>query len=339
MKKIIVPIDEALGLPLSHDLTMIDPPKGFKGPRFRRGHVVAPEDLDVLRSMGRQNLTILQLEADEVHEDEAAEALAEKLCGTGLSFTKASEGKCELVAAHDGLWSYDVEAVHAVNEDPRWCLTLQWPFTAAQKGDVLGALRILPLSIDNQGMTRALDVARPLSVLPFGNKRVAVVTTGRELAEGLVADAFLPRLKERLAPYGAVVEAQTFPGDDVAQITRDLKSFVDQSYDLVTASGGMSVDADDVTPQALAQVADEVLFQGVPIIPGCNLMVGRAGTSVLLGVPAGSIFVPFSSMDILLPRILAGLVPDGAEIRRWGVGGFCGATKTFPGGGARLRSR
>ena len=70
MKVATIAIEEAVGLPLAHDLTQVDAGKGVKGARFRRGHIVTEEDLPVLRRMGKLNLTVLDLEEGEVHEDD-----------------------------------------------------------------------------------------------------------------------------------------------------------------------------------------------------------------------------------------------------------------------------
>ena len=46
---------DAVGHVLCHDLTQIIPGV-TKDARFRKGHVVAPEDIPVLLSMGKQHL-------------------------------------------------------------------------------------------------------------------------------------------------------------------------------------------------------------------------------------------------------------------------------------------
>ena len=45
-----VRVEDAVGQVLCHDMTQIIPGKS-KGPRFRKGHVVTPEDIPVLLSM------------------------------------------------------------------------------------------------------------------------------------------------------------------------------------------------------------------------------------------------------------------------------------------------
>jgi hypothetical protein len=41
----VVPVNKAVGMILGHDVTKIVPGR-FKGPAFKRGHVIRPEDVD-----------------------------------------------------------------------------------------------------------------------------------------------------------------------------------------------------------------------------------------------------------------------------------------------------
>ena len=53
---------DAAGHVLCHDLTQIIPGT-FKGPRFRKGHIVAPEDIPILLSMGKEHLYVWEKNA------------------------------------------------------------------------------------------------------------------------------------------------------------------------------------------------------------------------------------------------------------------------------------
>jgi len=85
----------------------------------------------------------------------------------------------------------------------------------------------------------------------------------------------------------------------------------------------MSVDADDVTPGAIRSVAETVIFRGVPVLPGSMLMLAFAGKTALVGAPACVVHDERTSLDPLLDRLFAGLVPTEKEVRAWGVGGLC----------------
>jgi hypothetical protein len=98
-----VPVGESVGMALGHDLTKVVAGR-FKGPAFRRGHVVRPEDVPELLSMGKEYVYVYDPEPGEVHEDDAAVRLARALAGPGLKVTSPQEGRANLVAEHPGLW-------------------------------------------------------------------------------------------------------------------------------------------------------------------------------------------------------------------------------------------
>jgi hypothetical protein len=67
----IVPAAEAVGTVLSHDITEIRP-GDFKGRAFKKGHVIKEEDISHLKRLGKENLYILEIQDDEMHENDAA---------------------------------------------------------------------------------------------------------------------------------------------------------------------------------------------------------------------------------------------------------------------------
>ncbi|MBE0558877.1 MAG: molybdopterin-binding protein, partial [Proteobacteria bacterium] len=101
MSQRIINIEEAVGTILAHDITEIRPGE-FKGPAFRKGHTVCDEDLCRLQRLGKNHLYVIDLEADEIHENEAATLLAGALAGAGIAWeNNPREGKINLRAAWD----------------------------------------------------------------------------------------------------------------------------------------------------------------------------------------------------------------------------------------------
>jgi len=322
VKITVLPVEEALGKPLAHDLTQVDIARGTKGARFKKGQIIGPEDLPVLRSMGREHLQILELEPDEVHEDDAALEMARVLQGENLSLKGPDEGRCTLVADVSGLLLFREASVHGVNEDPDWVLSTLLPRRSVQAGQPVAAFRIRPLSVRRTVVDRALAAASPLRVVPFRPLKVGLVTTGSEIRSGKIADAFRPKLERKLVPYGGTLLDQWIVSDGVEEIAGAIRSALDRGADLVLCTGGMSVDADDRTPGGIRAVADRVAFQGVPSLPGSMLMLAWAGDRALMGAPACVIHDETTTLDRLLPFLFAG-VPVEQEVRRWGVGGLC----------------
>ena len=99
----LIPTREAVGHVLCHDMTMIIKDK-YKDARFRKGHIVTPEDIPVLLKMGKENLYVWEMEPGMVHEDDAAGQLLALCGGENMLPSPVKEGKIELRAACDGLF-------------------------------------------------------------------------------------------------------------------------------------------------------------------------------------------------------------------------------------------
>ena len=63
MKK--VRVEDAVGLTLSHDLTAMR--DGFKGPIFKRGHVIGEKDIPVLLDIGKKTVYAGEPEPGMLH--------------------------------------------------------------------------------------------------------------------------------------------------------------------------------------------------------------------------------------------------------------------------------
>lgn len=322
-----ITIEQAVGLPLAHDLTKIDAKNHTKGARFKKGQIITEADLPVLRGMGKEHLSILELEPGEIHEDDAAYALCAVLKGENCVASQPDEGRITLKATVDGLLMYDAEMVHRVNEDPDWVLATMAPHRQVQAGQPVAGFRIRPLVMEKSRVDRAVQVASEIDVVPFETLKAGLVTTGREIAEGLIEDAFADKFRGKLAAFGGTLIGQRFSTDDSEQIASAIRAFIDEGADFVVCTGGMSVDPDDRTPGGIRLVAREIAFQGAPILPGAMLMLGWAagkGSSdvALIGTPACAVHDERTALDCLLPFIFARQDPT-PYIRRWGVGGLC----------------
>ena len=87
----LIRTEDAVGQVLCHDITQIIPGQ-FKGARFRKGHIVQPEDIPVLLSIGKENLYVWEKRPGILHEDEAAALLTRQrraATSTALSRRKA----------------------------------------------------------------------------------------------------------------------------------------------------------------------------------------------------------------------------------------------------------
>ena len=217
----LVRTEDAVGHVLCHDMTQIVTDPGaprFKGPRFRKGHVVTAEDVPVLLSMGKHSLYVWELEPGMVHEDDAAARMVALVAGPGTRTSGApSEGKINVLADRDGVLLVDSTRLAAVNSVDEVMVATRRGGFPVREGDLLAGTRVIPLVIAEEQLARAEAAAgsEPLvRVEPYLLRTAAVIATGSEVASGLIEDRFTPVMVEKLAAYGIECVARSTPGDE-----------------------------------------------------------------------------------------------------------------------------
>ncbi len=321
-----IPTAEAVGQVLCHDLTQIIPGE-YKGARFRKGHIVTEADIPVLLSMGKENLYVWELEPGMLHENDAAARLVRLCRGPGMAESQVREGKIELRAERDGLFRVDTARLNAVNAIDELMIATRRGNTAVRAGDKLCGTRVIPLVIREEKLAAAEAAAGEsplLELLPFKLKTAAVVTTGSELAKGLIRDAFTPVLIEKLAAFGIELVHHSLPGDEPAAVLAAIEAARAVGPDLILCTGGMSVDPDDNTPGAIKASGARIVTYGAPVLPGAMLLVGYFddGTPIL-GLPGCVMYAKATVFDLILPRIAAGVELTKADFIALGEGGLC----------------
>ncbi|MCY0876291.1 MAG: molybdopterin-binding protein [Firmicutes bacterium] len=320
-----VRVQDAIGMTLAHDLTRIVPGE-FKGRAFAKGHVIREEDIPQLLSIGKEHIFVLELGADEVHEDEAAQLMANALAHSSLTMSAPHEGKVTFKAAHAGLWKVDVSALMRINSIIDLAVVTKRTDTPVVAGESVTGLRAIPLVLKRERLEQFLDVAkqdRPLlQVIPYRPLPVGIVTTGSEVAKGRITDRFGPVLQEKLELYGLQSLGQTIVGDSVDDIVAAIRGFLAAGAKLVLVTGGMSVDPDDRSPAAIREVATEVVTYGMPVLPGSMSMLAYAGDVPIMGLPGCVIYDAVTVFDWLLPRLAAGERIVREDIVALGHGGL-----------------
>ena len=330
----LIKTTEAVGQVLCHDMTQIIPGE-YKGARFRKGHIVTQEDIPVLLSMGKENLYIFEMDENKLHENDAAEILCEICKGDHINRSEVREGKIELTASIDGLFTLDREKLLSVNAIDEIMIATRKGDTAVHKGDKLAGTRVIPLVIGKDKLDKAKAIAngKPIMrVLPYTLQTAAVITTGSEVFSGRIEDRFTPVLIEKLSAYGITVTHHLTVDDDIDHITNAVCT-VKGKADMILCTGGMSVDPDDNTPGAIRRSGARIVTYGAPVLPGAMFLLGyfEDGTPIM-GLPGCVMYAKATIFDLVLPRIAAGVMLEKKDFVMYGEGGLClGCEKcTYP---------
>ncbi|MGD9972372.1 MAG: molybdopterin-binding protein [Desulfatirhabdiaceae bacterium] len=322
-----IKVEDAVGTQLAHDITEIRPGE-FKGPAFHKGHEVCHEDICHLQKLGKNHLYLIDLDADEIHENQAAAILAAGLAGPGIVWNnRPREGKIGLHADIDGLLQINAAALAAFNMiDEVMCATLH-SHTLVKKGELVAATRAIPLIMKRGPVDRAAAIASQnggtVRVTALRAARAGIIVTGNEVFNGLIPDKFVPILSTKVIDIGSQVAGVIFTPDDEGAITDAIHSHLDAGCDLLLLSGGMSVDPDDVTRKAVRQAGAQEIHYGAAALPGAMFMTAVINDIPVLGVPGCGLHHRITVLDLVLPRILAGEKIGKKELAFFGHGGLC----------------
>lgn len=333
-----VPVEEAIGKRVLHDMTKIIPGES-KGPAFRRGQTITAGDVCRLQQMGRHNIYVEednQFGPDWVHEDEAALAFGRAMAGKGVSHTESpTEGKVNFNAKQGGLLVVDKQRLEAFNLVSGVMCATRHGFSVVNMDASLGASRAIPLFLPRADFNKAMAVLSDgplISVLPMRKARVGILVTGTEVFQGLIKDRFIPIISDKVERLGSQVIKSLIVPDDRTAIRDGVKELLDAGADLVVTTAGLSVDPDDITRQALIDAGTDDMLYGAPILPGAMTLLARIGQAQVIGVPACALYFKITSLDLFLPRMLAGVEITRRDLATMGNGAFCLECKTctFP---------
>ncbi len=357
-----IPVEEAVGMVLAHDITEIRKDE-FKGRAFKKGHIVRQEDISHLQRLGKEHLFVINIAEDEMHEDDAAYALANALMGEGVKMEgEPKEGKINIIADRDGLLKINKQALIQFNMlGDVMCATLH-NNTVVRKGQIVAGTRAIPLVVKKEIVERAVEIAEScrfknqessacsgiIEVREIRKPKVGVVITGNEVYYGRIRDAFAPIVTKKIEGFGGEIVGIYYAPDDEKVIEDRLRELIDAGADLLITTGGMSVDPDDVTRFAIRRLGAADITYGSAVLPGAMFLVAYlqktehrtqntdkkeslssdfcplcSESIPVLGIPACGMYHKTTVFDLILPRVLAGERIGRKELAELGHGGLC----------------
>jgi molybdenum cofactor cytidylyltransferase len=326
---------DASGTILMHNVADADGRRTLK-----KGTFLTAEHATQLVEMGRETVDVAVLEANDVHEDEAAAILAAALQTGELYLTPPAGGRVNLRTRVDGLLEVDAERLLAINMLPGFALGTRRQHTVVgphQDTDNIGTMKIVPYAVRRRDLERAVELAsaRPgvVEVRPFQQgRRVAMLFVGELAVHTKLRDEYLPPTETRLERFGADLIAVDYAVDDEEAIAQAAARLA-ESVDLLIIAGQTSViHDDDTTLRALRRAGAESTLSGAPVEPGNLLALAYFPDTLTGGTPA--LCAPGCAkglkrnvVDLVLPRLLLGDRLERRDIAALGLGGFLTAAE------------
>ncbi len=312
-----IPLSQAEGAILAHSVAL---PDG----RLRKGCILGPDEIAQLQANGRAEIIAARLDADDLHEDAAALAIARALVpdpeAAGLDLRPVGTGRVNLHARAPGVLDVLADRIDALNGiDPMitFATVPRWQRLAA--GEMAATVKIIAYGVAKTVVTDACSAgASALKLRPARLTRIALVETHTDPnSKPLGTDA----ITHRLAVLGAGLAAHRHCPHREADLAANLSSLTDAELILILTASATS-DPQDVAPSAVRRAGGTVERFGMPVDPGNLLFLGRLNGTPVIGLPGCARSPALNGADWVMERLICGVPVTGADIARMGVGGL-----------------
>jgi molybdenum cofactor cytidylyltransferase len=118
---------------------------------------------------------------------------------------------------------------------------------------------------------------------------------------------------------------------DEGEISTAVAALLAEGFSPVLVFGASAIaDRRDVIPAGIVAAGGEILHFGMPVDPGNLMLLGRHGSTPVLGLPGCARSPALNGFDWVLARLLAGVEVTRADIMRMGSGGLLKEISTRP---------
>ncbi len=328
------PTKEALGCILAHGVT-------WDGGQFRKGRLLSSADIDRLVDAGISSVIIAKLDTDDVAEDLAARNLIQAINGAGTFTSEPFTGRANLYAQHKGLALINALEIAQFNEvDEAITLATVAPFAVVDAKQMLATVKIIPFGVPSPALTQAQSIAPKISVAPFLDKRIGLISTRLTGGKEQLLDKNREVLAGRLANLSGTIHVERRCAHDDAALADAILEVVKTGVDFVLIFGASAiVDRRDVIPAAIERAGGIVHHFGMPVDPGNLLLLGSVGDRPVIGLPGCARSPKLNGFDWVLQRLLCDVPVTKRDLTAMGAGGLLKeiASRPQPRDGAGIR--
>ena len=320
-----VPVAEAEGAILAHSLTL---PSG----KIAKGTRLTAVELAQLQAAALETVTVARLEQGDLHEDEAAIALARALLpdpqAAGLRISGAGAGRVNLYATEAGIIRVSAAQVAAINHvDPMISIATVPDFHRVDADGMVATIKIIAYGVPGHALDAAsAQAAGAIKCLPSVFKTATLIET--RVTPETPPDKGRAAMAGRMDRFGVALTERQVVAHKIEALAPAIANAPGEMIFVLT--GSATSDPMDVAPSALRAAGGDVTRFGMPVDPGNLLFLGQIGDKPVIGLPGCARSPALNGADWVLERVVCGLEVSSADIAAMGVGGLLKEIPTRP---------
>ncbi|MEY3988989.1 MAG: hypothetical protein RI985_70 [Chloroflexota bacterium] len=316
MQQLTLSVSDAVGLTSRHN---ISDAHGRK--IVAKGRVLTQADITLLASHGIDRVTVVRLAADDIDEHVAASRVAHRVTGDYTQAKPPHHGRADVEATVDGVLLVEIAALARWHQIDGVTIATRRTYDVVRPGQRVATIKILPFAIRAQLL--AIESIPPvLSIKPFVRTRIGVVLIGAPATYERLMRSHVQSLVTRLTVIKSQVVAVQQALSEVDAVRHAFDALLPM-VDLIITLGETSImDRDDVMPQALVATGGCITCYGAPVEPGNLLLLGMIGTTPVMGAPGCIRGSATNVVDLVLPRLVAGIDVDAHDVYALAHGGL-----------------
>jgi molybdenum cofactor cytidylyltransferase len=321
-----VPIAKAEGEILGHNISN---PEGKRV--LRKGKRLTIDDVRLLAEIGRAEVYVAALDPGDVGEDQAAERIAQSVCGEGGRVANAYVGRVNLFAEERSVLRVDDARLVRINECEGITLATLRSHAVVPPRKIAATIKVIPFALPENVVRKAEAIAAEygpvVQFFPLRRRTAALVLSSSPYAKSRVINDFSPALRERIEGLGSEIRSIDFVPleDETGEFTlaETIRERVAGGAEIIILAGETAImDRYDIAPRAIERAGGEVTCYGAPVDPGNLLMLAYLDKIPILGAPGCVRSQKTNVIDWVLPPLLAGDRLSRRDIIRMGHGGL-----------------
>ncbi len=299
----------------------------LKHEKVKKTTLITDEYIQFFQDQGIDELQVFKLGDDDIEENTAALAIANHIAGQNIITDKSARGRCNILAATDGMISFPPDLSQYNFIDESITLATLHNMQSVKKGQLLATVKIIPYAIPQRFIDQLPTHTAKIDVKPFKEYRSIIISSSKSLNEKAFS-----AIENRIKSSSGYIISVTQCEHSLQELSQEIRTASSQTdVDLILISGLSAIsDHRDVVPAALIKAGGQIQHLGMPVDPGNLLMLGYIDDKTVIGLPSCAKSPALNGFDWILQRFAARLHISSDDIKHMGIGGLLKEDKTRP---------